>query len=86
MTSDKVAATIAKFLFIGTPFVSVFLLIDVGTDPVNVTKLFALGGLGTGILGIFVAFNLKKGFKPSKLVVLVSISFLAGMFNRAPLH
>lgn len=81
MNTNNSAGAIAKFLTIGTPLVSIFLLIGVGTDPVNVTKLFALGGLGSGVIGIVVFIALKREKRLSKWHLIFSTLFLVAMLN-----
>jgi O-antigen ligase len=81
MDSNNPSSAIAKFLALGTPLVSIFLLIGVGTDPVNVTKLFALGGLGIGVFGILLLLVFKRENHLSRFVLVVSIFFILAMLN-----
>jgi O-antigen ligase len=81
VNTNNSAGAIAKFLTIGTPLVSIFLLIGVGTDPVNVTKLFALGGLASGVIGIIVFIALKREKQLSKWHLIISTLFLVAMLN-----
>lgn len=43
---------LAATLYVGTPFISIFLLLDQVTDPVNATKLVALGVISIAALGL----------------------------------
>lgn len=66
----------AKLLFIGVPFTSMFLITGSVTDPVNVTKFLALGGVGFAALSLFLIRGLKSGVNASRVTV-----FLAGLFT-----
>ncbi len=50
--------SLARLLYLGVPFGSLFLLTGVVTDPVNAPKFFALGGVALGTFG----FLLRGGF------------------------
>jgi hypothetical protein len=43
---------LAALLYVGTPFISIFLLLNQVTDPVNATKLVALGVIAVAALGL----------------------------------
>jgi O-antigen ligase len=66
----------AKLLFIGVPFTSMFLITGSVTDPVNVTKFLALGGVGFAALSLFFIRGFKVGITTSGPVVI-----LAGLFG-----
>jgi hypothetical protein len=52
------------------------------TDPVNVTKLFALGGVAVAALAVLLAFGLQELWASSKmLVVLLGLFLVAGKCN-----
>ena len=73
--------TIARVLGIGSAFVAVVVITGTVTDPVNVTKLFALGGVAVGAFAVAVGFGLQQLWHSSKaLVVLVGL-FLATSVN-----
>jgi O-antigen ligase len=59
MLKNEVEEKLSTYLSFGTFFVTVFLLANTNTDPVNVTKLFALGGVSVAVLGISVTFGRK---------------------------
>ena len=72
-TAEK---TTALLILIGAPFTTLFLITDTVTDPVNATKLFIAGGVGSALLFLFLSFNLTlnlKAFLPLVLAVLVFI-------------
>jgi O-antigen ligase len=74
MLNKNVENTIAKYFLIGAPCVALFLLTSNVSDPVNITKLIALGGLA-GAVGLLV---LSQGVKElwTSAKVLVIVSFL----------
>ncbi len=65
----------AKLLYIGVPFVSLFLITGSVTDPVNITKFLLLGGVGFAAAALFFARGLKYGYSVSRPAV-----FLSGIF------
>ncbi len=71
---------IAKFLYIGAPFVSLFLITDIVTDPVNAPKFFILGGVAFGVLGILASGGLQFLWKRNKFPILVSVIFIISSF------
>lgn len=80
----------AKLLFTGVPFTSMFLITGSVTDPVNVTKFFALGGVGFSALSLFLIRGFKSGFSVSRPVVIlaglfVSLSFISILTSDSPL-
>ena len=74
--------TIARILGIGSAFVAVYVmgLVPV-TDPVNVTKLFVLGGVAVGAFAVVLAFGVKELWHSSKALVLLAGLFLLASVN-----
>lgn len=81
MINQLAERTIARFLGIGSAFVAVIVITGSVTDPVNVTKLFALGGVAAGAFGVLLAFGLPELWRNSKLLVLLIGLFLATSLN-----
>jgi len=52
MANALAESTLAKTIAIGSAFVSIFLLTSPVTDPVNATKLFALGVIATAAISV----------------------------------
>ena len=52
MINQLAERTIARVLGIGSGFVAILVLAGTVTDPVNVTKLFALGGVAVAALAV----------------------------------
>ena len=66
----------AKLLFIGVPFTSMFLITGSVTDPVNVTKFLALGGVGFASLSLFLTRGVKGGIAISRAAVILTGLFM----------
>ena len=72
--------TVARILGIGSAFVAIVVVTGTVTDPVNVTKLFALGGVAVGAFAVVLGFGVKELWRSSKaLVVLVGLFLLASV-------
>ena len=89
MLNFEVEKKLASYLTLGTFFVTAFLLASTNTDPVNVTKLFALGGVSIAVLGISLCFGRKQllsHFKAvlSALVFFDAIMLFASISSKAP--
>jgi O-antigen ligase len=90
MMSTEANKSISKLLILGPFLISVFLLSKTNTDPVNVTKLFMLGGVGVGALFFFLARGLqytKQNFRLPLIVVLMfDLLLIISLFtSKAPL-
>jgi O-antigen ligase len=90
MINQLAERTIARVLGIGSGFVAILVLTGPVTDPVNVTKLFALGGVAVAALAVLLAFGLQELWSSSRvLVIFVGLFLLAGlnavMNSNAPL-
>ena len=80
MINQVAERTIARVLGIGSGFVAIIVLTGTVTDPVNVTKLFALGGVAAGAFAVLLAFGIKELWTESKaLVILLVVFILAGI-------
>jgi len=80
MINQVAERTVARVLGIGSGFVAIFVLTGTVTDPVNVTKLFALGGVAVGAFVVLLAFGIKGLWANSKaLVILLVVFILAGI-------
>jgi O-antigen ligase len=89
MLNLEVEKKLAIYLSVGTFIVTVFLLANTNTDPVNVTKLFALGGVSIAVFGISLVFGRKAlllNYKPI-LITISLFDFLmifASLTSKAP--
>ena len=80
MINQVAERTIARVLGIGSGFVAILVITGTVTDPVNVTKLFALGGVATAAVAVLLAFGLQELWESSKaLVFTVGLFLLAGI-------
>ena len=87
MINQVAERTIARILGIGSAFVAVFVLagsvflLPSVTDPVNVTKLFALGGVAVSAFAVLLAFGVKELWHSSKGIVVLAGFFLLASIN-----
>jgi O-antigen ligase len=80
MINQVAERTIARVLGIGSAVVAVVEVTGTVTDPVNVTKLFALGGVAVAAFGVVLAFGMQQVWASSKaLVVSVGLLLLTGI-------
>jgi O-antigen ligase len=81
MINKSVEQAISLFLYVGVTFATVFLLTDSVTDPVNVTKLAAAGGVGFAVFAIAII-QARKGLRASSpSLILVLGLFVLAMVN-----
>ena len=80
MINQLAERTIARVLGIGLGFVAILVITGTVTDPVNVTKLFALGGVAAAAVAVLMAFGLQELWASSKvLVIFVGLFHVAGL-------
>jgi hypothetical protein len=80
MANQLAERTIARVLGIGSGFVAILVITGTVTDPVNVTKLFALGGVAAAAVAVLLAFGLQELWVNSKaLVIFVGLFLVAGL-------
>jgi O-antigen ligase len=89
MLKLEVEKKLATYISAGTFVVTVFLLASTSTDPVNVTKLFALGGVAIAVFGISLVFG-RKTLLSNYLPILVAtivfdlVMIFASVSSKAP--
>lgn len=81
MLNKSVEQAISWFLYVGVTFTTVFLVTDSVTDPVNVTKLAAAGGVGFAVFAIVIFQGRNALFSSSKSLMAISVLFVLAMFN-----
>jgi O-antigen ligase len=81
MINQVAERTIARVLGIGSAFVAVIVVTGTVTDPVNVTKLFALGGVAVGAFAVLLAFGLPELWARSKALIISIVLFLIASLN-----
>ena len=72
MMNEVAERTIARVLGFGSAFVAVVVITGTVTDPVNVTKLFELGGVAVGAFAVLLAFGFGRLWASSKSLVVAS--------------
>jgi hypothetical protein len=77
LTAEK---SLARLLMFGGAFISILVWTTV-TDPVNVTKLLALGGVAGAAIAISLSFGAKDLWKSYKLPISLSALFLLTVLN-----
>jgi O-antigen ligase len=83
MFNKPAEKTASLVILIGTPFTSLFIVLDSVTDPVNATKLSVAGGLGISLFLLFLVFAGRAGFAQYKYFLLASLLFLIASVNSA---
>jgi hypothetical protein len=81
MINQVAERTIARVLGIGSAFVAVIVVTGTVTDPVNVTKLFALGGVAVGAFAVLLAFGVSELWSSSKALVILLALFIVASIN-----
>jgi O-antigen ligase len=76
MINQVAERTIARVLGFGSAFIAVVVVTGTVTDPVNVTKLFALGGVAAGAFAVATAFGFNQLWQSSKILILAAAVFL----------
>ena len=81
MINQVAERTIARVLGLGSAFVAILVITGTVTDPVNVTKLFALGGVAVGAFAVLLAFGISHLWTSSKSLVIVCVLLLVAGIN-----
>jgi hypothetical protein len=81
MINQLAERTIARVLGVGSAFVAIIVITGTVTDPVNVTKLFALGGVAAGAFAVLLAFGVKELWNSSRALVVLLLLFLIASIN-----
>jgi len=71
----------AKYLYIGSFLTTIFVISNIVTDPVNVTKHFLLGATAFGALGAMGLTGLRLAWIDSKIYLIFSALFIIFMLN-----
>ena len=82
---------ISKFLYLGTPSITLFVIAGPVGDPVNVTKLLLLGVFGTGLLFLLltyrrVLFARERVFFTASVLSFTAFSLLTNFTSPAPFN
>jgi len=76
MLKLEVETPVARLIAFGAPFISIFLLIDQVSDPVNVTKMVALAVLAFGLAPIIFFKSARMLWADSKLQIIAAAAFI----------
>jgi hypothetical protein len=76
MINQVAERTIARVLGFGSAFIAVVVVTGTVTDPVNVTKLFALGGVAASAFAVAMAFGFSQLWQSSKILIVAVVVFL----------
>ena len=71
---------LAAFIAFGSAFISVFLLTNPVTDPVNAPKLFGLGVVSTGAFSLVFSRVWKIWFKQNRILSYSALAFIISIF------
>jgi O-antigen ligase len=80
MLGRTVESNLARFLLIGLPIATVFVLMNVN-DPLNAPKLLTLGALAGGVVALTVVFGNQQSWIDSKWLLISGLVFLLAMLN-----
>ena len=81
MLNKSVEQAISWFLYVGVSFTTIFLVTDAVTDPVNVTKLTAAGGVAFAVFFIAIIQG-RRGLRASSTpLILILAFFVIAMLN-----
>ena len=81
MVQPGVEERVSQLAVFGIPFTTLFIWSSGVTDPVNATKLFIAGGVGFGMLAIFLLFDLKVTFNSFKIYIVAVLLFILAMVS-----
>ena len=83
MLNSVAEKSLARLLMWGSAFVSIFVVWSAVTDPVNVTKLLALGGVSGAAIAIALSFGSTLIWNEHKVVVALLLLFFLTVINSA---
>ena len=81
MLNTATEKTLSNILMVGSAFITIFVLWGSVTDPVNVTKLLALGGVVGATSAIVVSFGFSKLWVHHKSILILIAIFLLTALN-----
>jgi VanZ family protein len=76
MLKLEIEKPVARLLAFGAPFISIFLLIDQVSDPVNVTKMAALSVVAFGLAAVVLVKSPRLLWSDAKLQVVAALGFI----------
>jgi O-antigen ligase len=90
MLNRNIENPLAKFLYIGAPFIALLVSAYTNTDPVNAPKALALGAFSFGAVAIAVRYGIGQLWRDSKSAIILASLFLlfiisSVIFSASPL-
>ena len=76
MLKPEIETPVARLIAFGAPFISIFLLIDQVSDPVNVTKMVALAVLAFGLAPVIFIKSSRMLWSDAKLQIIAAAAFI----------
>jgi O-antigen ligase len=73
--------TMTKLLAIGAPAVTIFVVVSTVTDPVNVTKMWVVGGVAVSVISVTLFFFLKEIWTKFRTLLVAILAFLLASLN-----
>jgi hypothetical protein len=73
--------TLARLLMWGSTFITIFVVWGAVTDPVNVTKLLALGGVAGGAVTLAISFGVRDIWVNHKIAISLAVIFVLTVVN-----
>ena len=67
--------SLARLLMVGSTFITIFVVWGTVTDPVNVTKLLALGGVAGGAITLAISFGARNLWANHKVAITLAVVF-----------
>jgi O-antigen ligase len=81
MNSVKFEATLSKLLLLGPASVSLFLVLNAVSDPVNAPKMAVLGSVGFACFTLVLSSKLSRTWHESKILLMFVFLFILSMLN-----
>jgi O-antigen ligase len=81
MLNTVAEKSLARLLMAGSAFISIFVVWGAVTDPVNVTKLLALGGVAGAAITLAVSFGTREMWTNHKLAIVFALIFALSVVN-----
>lgn len=73
--------SLVRLLMVGSTFITIFVVWGAVTDPVNVTKLLALGGVAGAAITMAISFGARELWANHKLAIALAVVFLFTVIN-----
>jgi hypothetical protein len=81
MLNNATEKTLSNILMLGSVFISILVVWGSVTDPVNVTKLLALGGVAGAAAAIVFSFGLSRVWATNKIALFFLLIFFLTVIN-----